>query len=110
MPIEKLRPSFSFTEDRLRELQVVIPEAFADGKINWDVIREALGNNVVEGDEEYYGLIWPGKKEARRIANSPSKGTIVPQDEMGVFDESSPNIFIEGENLVVSLLGVFWIR
>ena len=29
MPIEKLRPSFIFTEDRLKELQSVVPEAFA---------------------------------------------------------------------------------
>ena len=33
MSLEKLRPSFTFTEDRLRELQAVVPEAFADGKL-----------------------------------------------------------------------------
>ncbi len=35
MSIEKLRLSFPFTEDRLKELQAVVPKAFADGKINW---------------------------------------------------------------------------
>jgi hypothetical protein len=34
MTIQKLRPTITFTEDRLRELQQVVPEAFADGKIN----------------------------------------------------------------------------
>lgn len=42
MPISKLRPSFTLTEDRLRELQAVVPEAFADGCINWDMLKEAL--------------------------------------------------------------------
>ena len=36
MPISKLRPSFMLTEYRLRELQAVVPETFADGRINWD--------------------------------------------------------------------------
>ena len=43
MPITKLTPTYTFTEDRLAELRIVVPEAFADGKINWDVLREALG-------------------------------------------------------------------
>lgn len=43
MPISKLRPSFTLTQDRLRELQAVVPEAFADGRINWDTLREAHG-------------------------------------------------------------------
>jgi hypothetical protein len=52
---KKLRPSFTFTEDRLKELQAVVPEAFADGKINWDVLREALGEYL----ETPPGAFWP---------------------------------------------------
>ncbi len=36
MTIEKLRPTFTYTEERLRELQAIVPEAFANGKINWE--------------------------------------------------------------------------
>jgi adenine-specific DNA-methyltransferase len=71
MPIEKLRPSFSFTEDRLRELQAVVPEAFADGRINWDTLREAMGEQLEEEGQERFGLFWPGKCEARRLAAMP---------------------------------------
>jgi hypothetical protein len=60
MPLSKLRPSFTLTEDRLRELQAVVPEAFADGRINWDTLREA-----------------------RRLAALPSKGTLIPQPGAG---------------------------
>ena len=38
MSIQKIRPTFTFDEDRLAELRAVVPEAFADGKINWDVL------------------------------------------------------------------------
>jgi len=42
MPIEKLRPTASFDPDRLAALRSILPETFADGKINWDTLREAL--------------------------------------------------------------------
>ena len=71
MSIEKLRPSFTFTEDRLKELQAIVPEAFADGKINWLVLQEALGEYLEDETQEHFGLSWPGKREARRLAAMP---------------------------------------
>lgn len=112
MPIEKLRPSFSFDEDRLKELKKITPEAFADGKINWEVLKEALGEHLEDdsGEVEHFGLFWPGKKEARRIASIPSKGTLIPVYGEGLKSDGTPdsdgvndshNIFIEGENFEV---------
>ncbi|HMM99686.1 MAG TPA: hypothetical protein PKC99_11805 [Anaerolineales bacterium] len=51
MPIQKLRPTFTLTEDRLRELQAILPEAFADGRINWDTLREAIGETLEDEDK-----------------------------------------------------------
>ncbi|NPA76915.1 MAG: site-specific DNA-methyltransferase [Candidatus Diapherotrites archaeon] len=103
MTPEKLRPSFTFTEDRLRQLQQVVPEAFADGKINWEVLREALGNYLEDEEacEEHFGLFWPGKRQARRLAALPPKGTLVPAPGEGVNEDQTHHIFIEGENLEV---------
>ena len=101
MPISKLRPAFTFTEDRLRELQAVVPEAFADGKINWDTLREALGEALEDETKEHFGLFWPGKREARRLAAMPSKGTLIPQPGAGVDEENTHNLFIQGDNLEV---------
>lgn len=101
MPIEKLRPSFTFTEDRLKELAVVVPEAFAEGKINWDVLREAFGEYLEDENQEHFGLFWPGKREARRLAAMPSKGTLIPQPGEGINEDTTRNIFIEGDNLEV---------
>lgn len=100
MSIEKLRPSFTFTDDRLHDLQAVVPEAFADGKINWDSFRETLGENLEES-EEHFGLNWPGKRQARRLAATSSKGTIVQKRGEGINEENAQNIFIEGDNLEV---------
>jgi adenine-specific DNA-methyltransferase len=111
MPIEKLRPSFTFTEDRLKELQAVVPEAFADSKINWDTLREALGEHLEDETKEHFGLFWPGKREARRLAAMPSKGTLIPQPGEGVDEENTHNIFIEGDNLeVLKLLQKSYVR
>lgn len=103
MAIEKLRPSFTFTEERLKELQQVVPEAFADGKINWDTLKEALGEYTEEegADAEHFGLNWPGKRLARKMAAMPSKGTLIPVPGEGIDEETTRNIFIEGENLEV---------
>ena len=101
MPISKLRPAFTFTEDRLRELQAVVPEAFADGKINWDTLREALGETLEDESQEHFGLFWPGKREARRLAAMPSKGTLIPLPGAGVDEDNTHNLFIEGDNLEV---------
>jgi len=100
---EKLRPSFTFTEDRLRQLRQVVPEAFADGKINWEVLREALGNYLEDEEacEEHFGLFWPGKRQGRRLAALPPKGTLVPAPGEGVNEDKTHHIFIEGENLEV---------
>jgi adenine-specific DNA-methyltransferase len=99
--VEKLRPRYTFTEDRLEQLRIVVPEAFADGKINGDVLLEAIGEHLEDEDGERFGLFWPGKREARRLASMPSKGTLIPVPGEGVNEDKTSNIFIEGENLEV---------
>lgn len=101
MPIEKLRPSFTFDADRLAQLCALVPEAFADGKINWSVLQAALGEHLEDDSQEHFGLTWPGKREARRLASLPSKGTLIPQPGQGVNEDTTHNIFIEGDNLEV---------
>lgn len=103
MPIEKFKPTYTFTEDRLDQLKQVVPEAFADGKINWNTLKEALGEFLEdEGAEaEHFGLTWPGKRQARRLAALPSKGALTACPEEGIDAENSEHVFIEGDNLEV---------
>lgn len=103
MPIEKLIPKFIFDEERIKQLKQIAPEAFADGKINWETLRESLGGQLEEDgqDEEHFGLFWPGKRDARKIAALPSTGALVPDYGEGIEEDKTRNIFIEGENLEV---------
>ncbi len=104
MPITKLTPekNYPYLDDRLKALEQAVPEAFADGKINWDTLREVLGEDLEEGGcEEYFGLNWPGKREARKRAAIPSRGTLVPAPGEGVNEDETENLFIEGDNLEV---------
>lgn len=112
MPHERLKPAFTFDEERLKQLQLIVPEAFADGQINWETLKEALGEHLEDDgpDAEHFGLFWPGKRQARKMASVPSKGTLVPVYGEGLKADGTPdsdghndsrNIFIEGENLEV---------
>jgi adenine-specific DNA-methyltransferase len=112
MAHERLRPTFQFDEERLNQLRQIAPEAFADGKINWETLRASLGEHLEEEstDTEHFGLFWPGKRQARRLASLPSTGTLVPVYGEGLKADGTPdadghndsrNVFIEGENLEV---------
>ena len=98
---ERLQPTYSLEEDRLNALKLILPEAFADGKINFETLRELLGDDVEDERDEHFGLSWTGKREARRLAGLPSKGTLVPVPGEGVDEATTENIFIEGDNLEV---------
>ena len=112
MAHEKLKPNFVFDEEKIEKLKQLAPECFEDGKINFETLKQNLGEWSEEEDEsiEHFGLLWPGKKQARRAATLPPEGTLEPVfgDGLkpdGTSDEDgknpSKNIFIEGENLEV---------
>lgn len=99
---ENLEPTFSLVEDRLRILKQALPEAFTDGKINFDTLKELLGEAIADDQQdEHFGLSWTGKREARKLAGMPSKGTLVPVKGKGLHEDTTENIFIEGDNLEV---------
>lgn len=73
---------------------------FTEGKIDFEKLRVALGDEVVT-DRERYGLSWAGKGEAVRNIQTPSVATLVPDREESVGFDATENIFIEGDNLEV---------
>jgi len=106
MSYERITPDFNkdkifSIEEKIEQLKLITPEAFADGKINFDTLKEIFGENLEEEKGEHFGLFWPGKREARRLAVMPSKGTLVPCHGEGINEDNTNNIFIEGDNLEV---------
>ena len=85
--------------ERLKEL---LPDAFTENGVNFETLRQLLGDvQVLDEGEEKYGLNWHGKKKARQIALSPSTGTLLPCPEESVNWDTTKNLFIEGDNLEV---------
>lgn len=74
----------------------------AEGKaIDFDLLKQELSNDIVEGTKERYRLEWPGKKEAIVTANLPTTKTLRPIREDSVDFDNSENLYIEGDNLEV---------
>ena len=74
----------------------------ADGiKIDFDLLKQELSNDLIEGTKERYRLEWPGKKEAIVTANLPTTKTLRPIREDSVDFDNTENIYIEGDNLEV---------
>ena len=87
-------------DQRLSALKSLIPEAFSEGKIDWEKLKAALGEDVNFANERYV-LNWAGKSDAFRVLQQPSSSTLVPVREESVDFDNTQNIFIEGENLAV---------
>lgn len=83
--------------ERLREL---FPEAFTEGRVDFDVLKQLL-SGVLEERDEKYGLNWHGKRRARQLALTPSAGTLRPCPEESVDWDTTKNLMIEGDNLEV---------
>ncbi|MDO5646334.1 site-specific DNA-methyltransferase [Paracoccus sp. (in: a-proteobacteria)] len=81
-------------------LKALFPDAFKEGSIDFDVLRQLLGGAVDEKDEKY-GLNWHGKRQARQIALTPSTGTLLPCPDESVDWDTTQNLMIEGDNLEV---------
>ncbi|MGR7259012.1 site-specific DNA-methyltransferase [Klebsiella aerogenes] len=92
--------SMNITEDNISKLKPLFPEAFNEGSIDFDVLKQLLGVNVDE-KEERYGLNWHGKRQARQLALIPSRGTLRPCKDESVDWDNTQNIMIEGDNLEV---------
>ena len=70
-------------------------------KIDWDLLRQELSSDLVEGVEERYRLDWPGKRQALYTGNMPINKTLRPCRGDSVDFDRSENLFIEGDNLDV---------
>ena len=74
----------------------------ADGKkIDFDLLKQELSTEIVDGTKERYRLEWPGKREAIVTANLPTNNTLRPVREDSVDFDTTENIYIEGDNLEV---------
>lgn len=108
--MDKMRmESIDMTAQNIEKIGALFPNCItetkdADGKpkkaINFDLLRQMLSGDVIEGDEAYE-FTWVGKKAAIVEANKPIRKTLRPCKEESVNWDSTENLYIEGDNLEV---------
>ncbi|MCQ2072306.1 MAG: site-specific DNA-methyltransferase [Bacteroidaceae bacterium] len=69
--------------------------------IDFEKLKQELSKEIVEGNQERYQFTWPGKREAMRLANTPTNMTLRPDRESSVDFDNTENLYIEGDNLEV---------
>jgi adenine-specific DNA-methyltransferase len=67
--------------------------------IDFDLLRQELAYDLVEGPQERYRLDWPGKREALTLANAPIRKTLRPCPAESVDFDTTRNLYLEGDNL-----------
>src|SRR5699024_12403676 len=72
--------SFNIEENNIEKLVQLFPEVQTDGKIDFDKLKQILGD-YVDDSEERYRFVWNGKGEALRLSQTPSMGTLRPAKE-----------------------------
>ncbi|AJY42650.1 DNA methylase family protein [Burkholderia humptydooensis] len=89
----------------VERLKALFPDVVTEGpdgaSVNLDVLAAMVGAVVDADAGEKYGLNWHGKRRARRLALTPSTGTLRPCPRESVDWASTRNLMIEGENLEV---------
>jgi len=88
--------------EKLAELFPNCVTESANGKaIDFDLLKQELNHEIIEGNKERYRLEWPGKREAIVTANLPTTKTLPPIREDSVDFDTTENLYIEGDNLEV---------
>lgn len=97
---KKLMQTPDLIKERLNKLKELFPDLFSvEGKLNPDELKKIIDPELVK-ETERFEFKWFGKSEAKRTAFTPSKATLIYDEDRSVNpDLANGNIIIEGENL-----------
>ena len=87
--------------DNVKKLAQLFPSAVKDGEVDFEALKEELGQYEEVGSEKYE-LTWAGKKNAKKIAQEDVIGRtlkFIPEDSKDA--DTTENLYIEGDNLEV---------
>lgn len=108
--MEKMRmESVDMTAQNVEKIGALFPNCVTetvgeDGNlkkaINFEMLKQMLSDDVLEGDEAYE-FTWVGKKAAIVEANKPIRKTLRPCPEESKDWDTTENLYIEGDNLEV---------
>lgn len=114
--MEKMRmESIDMTQRNIDKIEAIFPNCITEAideehstpnhkvykkAVNFELLRQMLSDEVLEGDEAYE-FTWVGKKAAIVEANKPIRKTLRPCPEESVDWDYTENLYIEGDNLEV---------
>ena len=108
--MDKMRmESLDMTAQNIEKIGALFPNCITEtvdenGKakkaINFELLKQMLSGDVIEGSEAYE-FTWVGKKAAIVEANKPIRKTLRPCKEESVNWDTTENLYIEGDNLEV---------
>lgn len=87
-------------EENIKQMKQLFPEVFTEEKVDIEKLSEVLGE-YTEDEDERYNFSWNGKKDAIRISQTPTTGTLRPDKENSKNWDETENVYIEGDNLEV---------
>lgn len=94
--------SADIVAENIEKLLELFPDISTEGSekkgIDFATLKEILGE-YAEESEERYNFTWHGKSRARRLAQTPSAGTLRPYKGESADWDNTQNLFIEGDNL-----------
>ena len=97
-PVQQQSPDIR--QEQVEWLRERFPHVFAEGRIDFDKLRAALGDQVDDRPERYT-FSWAGKRDAIRLLQTPSRATLIPDRAQSVSFDATQHLFIEGDNLEV---------
>ena len=86
----------------IEQLRQIFPDVFEEGKIDFNKLKQVLGE-YVDDEKERYNFTWNGKGKTLRLAQTPTTGTLrpYPEERESKNWNDTQNLYIEGDNLEV---------
>ena len=102
MMIKMTGESKNILEQNIADLRQLFPEVCCEDKIDFDKLKQILGE-YVDDNKERYNFTWNGKGQAIKLSQTPSMGTLrpYPGEEESKNWDTTENLYIEGDNLEV---------
>lgn len=91
----------NIVNEQVRKLESIFPSVVKDGEVDFDALKEELGQ-FQKVENEKYEITWAGKKNAKKLAQENVVGrTLNFYAEESKNVETTENVYIEGDNLEV---------
>ncbi len=104
MNYKKIKPIYNENDkigvnERLEQLKLIFPSAIKDGEVDFEALREELGD-IKEVGKERYSFTWGDKYKAKLESQRPIIGkTLKYIEEDSKNADTTDNLYIEGDNL-----------